>query len=167
MYQPATISTKQMQADGKYVVYGANGPIGRYERFNHEDPQLLVTCRGATCGAVNISEPFAWINGNAMVIQPSPELATLDYMKYAFLGGIDVSAAITGSAQPQITRTSLEAIEIQLPPLATQREIVQKLDSAFAEIAALKVQLSSSKTLASELRLSMLNNAFAKEEVAA
>lgn len=134
MYQPPTISTKEMSEAGEFVVYGANGRIGRYEKYNHKEPQLLLTCRGATCGAVNISEPFAWINGNAMVIQPKAELATLSYMKYAFLGGIDVSPAITGSAQPQITRTSLEVIEIPLPSLEKQGEIVEKLDSAFAEI---------------------------------
>ena len=70
MYQPKTISKKMLQIDGKYPVYGANGVIGRYNEFNHENPQLLVTCRGATCGSVNISEPNSWINGNAMVIQP-------------------------------------------------------------------------------------------------
>ena len=62
MYQPPTISTKELIPDGDYVVYGANGVIGRYNKFNHEEPQLLVTCRGATCGAVNMSEPFSWIN---------------------------------------------------------------------------------------------------------
>jgi hypothetical protein len=57
MYQPKTISGKEMVADGEYPVFGANGIIGHYDRFNHEDPQLLITCRGATCGSVNISAP--------------------------------------------------------------------------------------------------------------
>jgi type I restriction enzyme S subunit len=144
MYQPPTISTKEMIPDGEFVVYGANGPIGRYNKFNHEEPQLLVTCRGATCGAVNMSEPFAWINGNAMVIQPDLKLATLEYMKYAFLGGIDVSSSITGSAQPQITRTTLEVIKVPLPSLEKQREIVEKLDSAFAEIEDAKMRTTAS-----------------------
>ncbi len=148
MYQPPTISTKEMIPDGEFVVYGANGPIGRYNKFNHEEPQLLVTCRGATCGAVNMSEPFAWINGNAMVIQPDLKLATLEYMKYAFLGGIDVSSSITGSAQPQITRTTLEVIKVPLPSVEKQKEIVEKLDSAFAEIDLLEdIHSKSNKDL--------------------
>lgn len=167
MYQPQTISTKEMIPDGDYVVYGANGPIGRYNRFNHEESQLLVTCRGATCGAVNMSEPFAWINGNAMVIQPDTTLATLEYMKYAFLGGLDVSSSITGSAQPQITRTSLEVIEIPLPSLEMQCEIVEKLDSAFAEIELLKAQIKVKKNYAAALRQSLLSSAFTHDEVVA
>ena len=160
MYQPPTISTKEMVPNGAYVVYGANGPIGRYDKFNHEDSQLLVTCRGATCGAVNISEPFSWINGNAMVIQPNKNLATLEYMKYAFMGGIDVSSAITGSAQPQITRTTLEVIKVPLPSLEKQSEIVQKLDSAFAEIEILEGNLGLSDEKANQLLQSILNSEY-------
>ena len=167
MYQPPTISTKEMIPDGKFIVFGANGPIGRYHKFNHEEPQLLVTCRGATCGAVNMSEQFAWINGNAMVIQPDLEVATLEYMKYAFLGGIDVSSSITGSAQPQITRTTLEVIKVPLPPLETQSEIVEKLYSTFAEIEALKAQIKMEKDYVVALRQSLLSNAFALEEAVA
>lgn len=160
MYQPPTISTKEMISDGDYVVYGANGPIGRYNKFNHEEPQLLVTCRGATCGAVNMSEPFAWINGNAMVIQPNLKLATLEYMKYAFLGGIDVSSSITGSAQPQITRTTLEVIKVPLPSLDEQRRIVEKLDGTFAEIETLEQNLALSEIKFNELLKSILNSEY-------
>ena len=134
MYQPKTISAKEMKADGEYVVYGANGIIGKYDKYNHEEPQLLITCRGATCGSVNVSTPFSWINGNAMVIQPDTSKVSLRYMEYLFKGGIGLSGAITGSAQPQITRQSLNDITFFYPPLAEQQRIVAKLDAAFAEI---------------------------------
>lgn len=134
MYQPKTISAKEMLADGEYVVFGANGVIGKYNQYNHSEPQLLVTCRGATCGAVNVSQPFSWINGNAMVIQPDLNKISFKYMEYLFRGGIDLTKAITGAAQPQITRQSLEPIEFSYPPLAEQQRIVAKLDAAFAEI---------------------------------
>lgn len=134
MYQPKTISAKEMVVGGEYVVFGANGIIGKYHQYNHAEPQLLVTCRGATCGAVNVSEPFSWINGNAMVIQPDLREVSLKYMEYLFRGGIDLSKAITGAAQPQITRKSLEPIKFSYPPLAEQQRIVAKLDAAFAEI---------------------------------
>lgn len=119
---------------------------------------MLVTCRGATCGAVNMSEPFSWINGNAMVIQPDLKLATLEYMKYAFLGGIDVSSSITGSAQPQITRTKLEVIKVPLPSLEKQAEIVEKLDKAFAEIDLLERNLLLGDDKANQLIQSLLSS---------
>ena len=145
MYQPKTISAKEMVADGEYVVFGANGIIGRYHQYNHAEPQLLVTCRGATCGAVNVSEPFSWINGNAMVIQPDLSEVSLKYMEYLFRGGIDLSKAITGAAQPQITRKSLEPIKFSYPPLAEQQRIVAKLEAAFAELNTAKTAIAKSQ----------------------
>ena len=81
-----------------------------------------------------MSDPFSWINGNAMVIQPDLNEVSLKYMEYVFRGGIDLSKAITGAAQPQITRKSLEPIKFYYPPLAEQQRIVAKLDATLAEI---------------------------------
>jgi type I restriction enzyme S subunit len=139
MYQPKTISGKDMVEDGAYLVYGANGVIGRYNQFNHEEPQLLITCRGATCGSVNISAPRSWVTGNAMVVRPKDESLEMRYLEYLFRGGIDIAKAITGAAQPQITRTNLEPLEISFPEsLAEQQRIVGLLDEAFVGIATAK-----------------------------
>ena len=35
IYQPKTISIRELTEDGKFLVYGANGVIGRYDKFNH------------------------------------------------------------------------------------------------------------------------------------
>jgi len=134
MYQPKTLSKKQLKADGKYSVYGANGIIGKYDKYNHEEAQLLITCRGATCGSINISEPFSWINGNAMVIQPNKSEILREYLEYLFKGPINLSKITTGAAQPQITRETLNPILISYPSLIEQRRIVDKINSVFAEI---------------------------------
>ncbi len=55
LYQPKTIASKKLVPNGKYSVYGANGIIGKYDKFNHKDEELLITCRGATCGNVHIT----------------------------------------------------------------------------------------------------------------
>ena len=135
MYQPKTISTKELIDDGKYLVYGANGVIGRYDKYNHEKAQLLITCRGATCGAVNISEPFSWINGNAMVINPKDENLDLKYLAYIFQSEVNFNKVITGSAQPQITRQSLLPVIFPLPPTLTeQQRIVNRIETMFAKL---------------------------------
>ncbi|MBQ5773963.1 MAG: hypothetical protein IIW09_03920, partial [Acetobacter sp.] len=46
MYQPKTISLKDMIPNGAFPVFGANGKIGRYNRYNHEQPEVLLGCRG-------------------------------------------------------------------------------------------------------------------------
>ena len=139
MYQPKTISGKEMVEDGAYPVFGANGVIGRYDKFNHEEPQLLITCRGATCGTVNVSEPKSWITGNAMVVRPKDDSIELQFLEYLFRGGIDIARAITGAAQPQITRTNLAPLDITYPvAIEEQRRIVGILDEAFEGLATAK-----------------------------
>ena len=125
---------KEMTARGPYPVFGANGKIGHYHEYNHQEPQLLVTCRGATCGVVNVSEPFSWITGNAMVVRPKTEEIDTDFLRYFLLGAIDFYHVITGAAQPQITRKSLSLVEIQVPSVNEQKRIVAVLDQAFAAL---------------------------------
>jgi type I restriction enzyme M protein len=128
LYQPVTITSKEITEKGIYKVYGANGVIGYYDKYNHEDGEVLVTCRGATCGTINMSEPRCWITGNAMVVHPLDERVDKKFL-YFFLRNSDLTGVISGSAQPQITRTSLSPFEIPLPPLEVQQEIVSQLDS--------------------------------------
>jgi type I restriction enzyme M protein len=129
LYQSQTISQNEMQDDGLYLVYGANGIIGKYNQFNHEDREVLITCRGATCGTINMSTPKAWITGNAMVAQPmDPKTLNKDFLFY-LLQNSDLSSTISGAAQPQITRQGLSPFKIPLPPLSIQEEIVAEIES--------------------------------------
>ncbi|WP_427453588.1 restriction endonuclease subunit S [Litorimonas sp. WD9-15] len=114
LYQPKTISGKDMVRDGKYLVYGANGIVGRYDQYNHKDSVVTVTCRGASCGTLNVTLPCSWITGNAMVVQPFNKDLNIDFITNS-LTWANLDSAITGSAQPQITRTNLAPIKICLP----------------------------------------------------
>ena len=161
LYQPKTISSKEMVDDGKYPVFGANGIIGKYDKYNHEEPQLLITCRGATCGSINISEPKSWINGNAMVVRPKDNSLSLKFIEYLFLGGIDISKTITGAAQPQITRQTLSPVLISYPSsIQEQQRIVAILDEAFAAIAKVKSYAEQNLKNAKELFESYLHGVF-------
>ena len=124
-----TISANQL-TDSGYIVYGANGKIGFYSEYTHEFPTVMITCRGATCGNVHISEPNAYINGNAMALDcVNPEVVNIKYLRYCLInrGFRDV---ISGSAQPQITGQGLSKIKIPLPPLDTQKKIAAVLEKA-------------------------------------
>jgi type I restriction enzyme S subunit len=164
MYQPKTISKKEMTDDGEYTVFGANGVIGKYDKYNHEEPQLLITCRGATCGSVNISTPKSWINGNAMVVRPKDNSIDLKFLEYMFRGGIDLSETISGAAQPQITRQSLNPVQIAYPKcLPEQQQIVSILDHAFAAIDKAKANAKQNLKNAKELFESYLQGVFEKK----
>lgn len=134
VYQPQTIATKQFVSDGAYTVYGANGPIGHYTKYNHKESEVLMACRGATCGAINVSEPNSWINGNAMVIHPKGVFPLsrkylMYYLKYA-----NKDSIITGTAQPQITRHNLRDFKIVVCDKEEQERIVARIEELFSEL---------------------------------
>ncbi len=133
VYQPKTISTKELNADGNYFVYGANGVIGKYTNYNHENSEVVIACRGATCGAVNITRPKSWINGNAMVVRPINNLVCHEYL-VAFLKVFNWDQVTSGSAQPQITRKNLSSVLFPVPPIKEQHRIVTKLNQLFEQI---------------------------------
>lgn len=120
-----TISTDMLTEKG-YPVYGANGIIGYYSEYNHENETLLITCRGATCGSLNISKPFSYINGNAMAVDNLIDDIDIKYLYYYLLNR-GLADVISGSAQPQIVRQSLQKVIIEYPSLIKQKEVVLNL----------------------------------------
>ena len=132
MYQPQTITQAELSENGDYPVFGANGIIGYYHQFNHEKAQIIITCRGSTCGTVNMSAPNSWITGNSMVINVDGYEGIVDkqYLFY-YLKTISFKSMISGSGQPQIVRKPLVDLLISLPELNTQvkhRSIIDTID---------------------------------------
>ncbi len=122
IYQPQTISSTELTEDG-FLVYGANGIIGKYKDYNHETEQICITCRGNTCGMVNYTKPMSWITGNAMVINTDKyqDKVCKRYL-YHYLSGYNFNSIISGSGQPQIVRTPLEKLKITLPTISEQKQ---------------------------------------------
>ena len=153
-----TISVKDLTPSG-YTVYGANGKIGFYSEYTHENPTIMLTCRGATCGNIHISEPFSYINGNAMALDNQPiNLIGLHFLKYA-LQARGLEDTISGSAQPQITRQGLEKVQVPLPPLAEQKIIAEKLDTLLAQVDSTKARLEQIPQILKRFRQAILATA--------
>ena len=127
IYQPQTIASTECNR-GQYLVFGANGVIGRYEQYNHEQPQICITCRGNTCGTVNFSEPFSWITGNAMVINIDNNKEVNKRYLFHYLSTQNFHHIISGSGQPQIVRSPLLKFPIYLPSMQTQVKLAEMLD---------------------------------------
>ena len=160
IYQPHTISTKEMVDNGKYNVYGANGIIGKYDKYNHEEPEVVMACRGATCGALNITEPFSWINGNAMVIKPNGSILVLQKYLYYFLLFSNKDGIITGTAQPQITRSNMSDFSIYLCDIDTQQRIVAKIEELFSKLDKGVEELNKIKEQLKIYRQAVLKEAY-------
>ena len=128
IYQPQTIPTSWLNDTLQYPVYGANGVIGKYSEYNHENSQICIACRGNTCGTVNYSEPKSWITGNAMVINTDRYDINKRFLFHQ-LCTVNYSPFISGSGQPQIVRAPLEKMKIWFPNEDVQERIATLFDT--------------------------------------
>ena len=136
-----TIPKSELIEDGEFPVYGANGIIGRYNKYNHEKPTVLITCRGATCGNIHITVPKSYINGNAMSLDDLNESKCKKEYLYYFLKYYDLSKIISGTAQPQITINGLKKVKVKLYSIQKQESIVDELNKINKVISLKKSQL--------------------------
>ena len=134
IYQPQTISSTELTEDG-FLVYGANGIIGKYKEYNHKTEQICITCRGNTCGMVNYTKPMSWITGNAMVINTDEhQNKVCKRYLYHYLSAYNFNSLISGSGQPQIVRTPLEQLKVTLPTFLEQKQKATFLDKIQGKI---------------------------------
>ena len=120
-----TLDKTQLLKNG-YPVYGANGKIGYYSTFNHQDEVIAITCRGATCGNITLTEPYSYVTGNSMCLEELSNEIDIRFLYYYLLQK-GLKKLVSGSAQPQITRFPLQQISIHLPPLPEQKKIAEIL----------------------------------------
>lgn len=128
-----TISQKEM-TDAGYPVFGANGFIGFYDRYNHAEATTVVTCRGATCGNVSRTPAETYITGNAMSLDDVDVTAANQEFLYQLLSRRGFDDIISGSAQPQIIGKDIRAVKITLPGVQEQMAIAGILSTIDDEI---------------------------------
>ena len=135
MYQPKTLGLSELDDNAQYKVYGANGVIGKFHSYNHEDSEIAMACRGNSCGIINRTAPFSWITGNAMVIKMRNSKIHNEYIKQA-LRYANVAGAISGSGQPQLTRENLSGVKLCKPI----DEVLMKFTRLVSQIVKLQLQ---------------------------
>ncbi len=101
-------------------VYGANGIIGWTDRAMYPAGVPLVTCRGSNSGMVLWADGPLWVSNNAMAIIPFD--GDLRFAYYCLLNSPPYET-VSGSAQPQITRTALAPKRVLWPAEDVQRAI--------------------------------------------
>ena len=160
-----TIPKSELIEDGEFPVYGANGIIGRYNKYNHENPTVLITCRGATCGNIHMTVPQSYINGNAMSLDELNESKCKKEYLYYFLKYYDLSKIISGTAQPQITINGLKKVKVKLYSIEKQEKIVDELNKLNKVISLKKSQLEELSSFIKSQFVEMFGDIKIKEKM--
>lgn len=124
--------TKSDRSAGKFPYYGASGIVDYVENYIFDGDYLLVSEDGANLLARSNPIAFSisgknWVNNHAHILKfQKPE--TQKFVE-AYINQIDISEFVTGMAQPKLNQQALNTIEIPLPPLAIQKQIVEKIEA--------------------------------------
>lgn len=155
IYQPQTISDKDCMENGEYFVHGSNGIIGKYDKYNHEESEIVVSCRG-DCGNIHRTLPKVWITGNAMVFKLKDKSIHNEFL-YQALNYSGIKNISSGSVQGQITRTNVSPLKIIIP----EKNIINKFSEISESIVTKKLLIQEENQKLAELRdwlLPMLMN---------
>ena len=136
---------------GPYPYYGASGVVDNVNDYLFDGEYLLVAEDGENLRTRNTPVAFLargkfWVNNHAHVVQAN-DLADTRFLAH-LLAVTDISAYLTGSTQPKLSRRGLDSIRLRLPPVTLQRvfaEILGALDdkiAANAELAMKSEQLA-------------------------
>ena len=148
-------------ANGKFLAVSAAGADGLIDHYEHEADVPVLSAIGAQCGRMFYpGERFTAIK-NTITLTPKQDMADGKFLYYLFT---HVELPQRGAGQPFISKGDIEAFRVSIPEsLEEQRKIVEKLDSAFAEISLMRTQIQMQLEYVDALSQSFLNNAFNNE----
>ena len=149
-------------AGGKFLAVSASGADGLIDHYEHEANVPVLSAIGAQCGRMFYpGERFTAIK-NTITLTPKVEMADGKFLYYLFTS---VELPQRGAGQPFISKGDIEAFRVLIPEsLEEQRQIVKKLDSAFAEIELLERNLGLGDEKANQLLQSLLSSTFSSIE---
>jgi len=158
--------TKADRRAGPYPYYGATGVQDYVDQFIFDEPLVLLGEDGAKWKSGDRSAFLVsgktWVNNHAHVLRPNREIIADEWLVY-WLNHSDLTDFITGVTVPKLNQGNMVKIPVPLPPLDEQRRIVALLDKAFAGTGELSSHASRKMSELSELKSSLLSQAFAGE----
>ena len=99
-----------------------------------EQGDVFLCVVGATCGKINLGTDCA-IGRSVAALRPDTSAIDKKYLYYFMSKMIQILRKNSlGAAQTVISKDMINKIEIQLPPLSEQKQIVDQLDYSFVEI---------------------------------
>jgi Type I restriction modification DNA specificity domain. len=95
------IASDEIVNEGKYEVYGGNGVLGYYSKYNNNNETIIVGRVGALCGNVHYTKSKVWVNDNAMFVKTKYDYKYVSYL----LKNANLNSLSFANAQPLITGT--------------------------------------------------------------
>ena len=111
--------------EGKYPIYGSGGIMGYADDYICKAQTVIIGRKGSINNPIFVEEPF-WNVDTAFGLEANKEILNPRYLFY-FCRHYDFERLNKAVTIPSLTKSDLLKIEIDLPNLKQQEEIVEKL----------------------------------------
>ena len=147
-----------------YPVYGGGGETFFLDTYNREDRVVIARFAMSEKCTRRVLGKFALNDSGLTLSSRDQAVLRQDFLDYYILSLNDqIYQSARGTAQKNLDVPAFRQMKITYPvSLKKQREIVEKLDKALAEVDLLERNLELSEENANQLLHSILNSNFAK-----
>ena len=135
----SSLRQKDVFNDGPYIVYGASGVVGTTGDYQNEIPYVAVVKDGAGVGRASACEPMTSVLGTMQALIPNSNVER-DYLLH-LVRSLRLGEGFSGSTIPHIYFKDYGRLEVPLPPLEAQKQIISQLGLVEAQIAQAEAQI--------------------------
>lgn len=159
------LSSKNMDKNGEYPVFGGNGINGHHSTYNVSEQTIVIGRVGFYCGSVHITPNRAWITDNAFRVSFDVQKYDLKFI-FWLLKNLNLNKYSVSTAQPVISGTKIYPIftNVSEDKLEQQR-IVEEIEKRFAVADKLEKAVNEGLEKADKLKQSILKKAFSGQLV--
>lgn len=123
-----SVINSNLTDEGLYEVYGGNGFMGFYNKFNIDKESIIIGRVGALCGNVRYIKEKKWITDNALIFKLNSKFKDYEYLALVLEAG-NLNRLNTSNAQPLITGTKVVNFSIPIPCEKERCEILDVIKS--------------------------------------
>ncbi|OBA76468.1 restriction endonuclease subunit S [Mycobacterium sp. 1554424.7] len=131
--------------DGRFRVFGANGPIGYAAQCNAAGPLIVLGRVGTYCGSLRYCDSDVWVTDNALVCRAKDPRETR-YWYYA-LQTCGLNGHRAGSGQPLLNQAILREVCVSTVAAPQRRRIAEVLGAVDDKIAANERVIAAAEAL--------------------
>lgn len=125
-----------MKEVGTYpVINGGINPSGYAEVFNEGKNTITISQGGASAGYVNFLRNKFWLGAHCYAVIPYDTVLNKYLYHFIKMNEITLQQCQYGAGIPALAKSTISSLEIPVPPLPVQEEIVRILDN-FTELQA-------------------------------
>lgn len=149
---------------GEYPFYTSSEILSKFLNEYHYEGDALIFGTGGKASVHYNGDKFS-VSTDCFVIKPQNDDVFVKYVYYYLSGNIYLlEEGFKGAGLKHISKEYLSQIEIPLPPLSVQKEIVEKLDKAAAIREKSKALLAHYDALAESLFIELFGDPISNEK---